>query len=140
MEKQKCPTCGSNVTVGGEGETHFYIPVIKYEPYVYKADIISVYDGDSCKAIVDLGMRISVEINIRLAGINAPEVRGANRMKGLQARDYLRGLILMKSVIIKTYKDKTEKYGRWLADVYLDQVNINELMVKQGYAIEYDGK
>ena len=25
---EKCPVCGSNVTVGGEGSTHFYVPVV----------------------------------------------------------------------------------------------------------------
>jgi micrococcal nuclease len=119
-------------------ETNFMEENVKYEPYVYKADIIKVTDGDTVVAICDLGMRVSVEITIRLAGINAPEMRGANRLKGIESRDFLRGLILMKSVVIKTYKDKTEKYGRWLADIYLDKVNVNQLMVEQGYAVKYD--
>lgn len=136
-ELQKCPTCGSDVTVGGEGETHFYIPVDRFDPYVYKADIIAVYDGDTCTAIVDLGMRVSVEITIRLYGINTPELRGAQKLDGIKARDYLRSLILMKSVIIKTYKDKTEKYGRWLAEIFIDGVNINEKLVQEGYAVRY---
>ncbi len=29
--KTNCPTCGSEVTIGGEGPTHFYIPKVKYE-------------------------------------------------------------------------------------------------------------
>lgn len=111
---------------------------VKYEPYVYKADIVSVFDGDTCTAIVDLGMRVSVEITIRLAKINAPEVRGANRLKGIEARDFLRSKVLMKSVLIKTYKDKTEKFGRWLADIWLDGVNINQLMIQEGHAVVYD--
>lgn len=110
---------------------------VRYEPYVYKADIIAVYDGDTCTAIVDLGMRVSVEITIRLYGINTPELRGAQKLDGIKSRDYLRSLILMKSVIIKTYKDKTEKYGRWLAEIFIDGVNINEKLVQEGYAVKY---
>lgn len=119
-------------------EINFMEENVKYEPYVYKADIVSVFDGDTCTAIVDLGMRVSVEITIRLAKINAPEVRGANRLKGIEARDFLRSKVLMKSVLIKTYKDKTEKFGRWLADIWLDGVNINQLMIQEGHAVVYD--
>lgn len=137
MKQEKCPTCGSDVAVGGEGVTHFYVPIIKYEPYVYKAEIISVYDGDTCTAIVDLGMNVNIEIKIRLAGINAPEIRGKERDKGLIVRDYLRELILNKSVIIKTQKDKTGKYGRWIADIWINEVNVNELLIVKGYAVPY---
>lgn len=111
---------------------------VRYEPYVYKADIVSVFDGDTCTAIVDLGMRVSVEITIRLYGINTPELRGAQKLDGIKARDFLRSKVLMKSVIIKTYKDKTEKFGRWLADIWLDGVNINQEMITNGHAIAYD--
>lgn len=106
--------------------------------YEYKATIIKVTDGDTVIAEVSLGFRISVEITIRLAGINAPEVRGAQRLKGIEARDFLRSKVLMKNVLIKTYKDKTEKYGRWLADIWMDGVNINQEMIINGHAVAYD--
>ena len=51
---------------------------------------------------------------IRLARINAPEIRGANRKAGLASRDYLRDLILDRAVLLKTIKDKRGKYGRYL--------------------------
>lgn len=111
--------------------------VTNYVPYVYRAHIIEVYDGDTCTATVDLGMRVSMEIKIRLYGINAPELRGADKLAGIQSRDHLRSMILMRDVIIKTYKDKTEKYGRWLADIFIDDVNINQKMVQDGHAIVY---
>jgi len=135
---EKCPTCGSDVTVGGEGSTHFYIPVVNYSPYVYKAYISEVYDGDTCTATVDLGMRVSMEIRIRLYGINAPELRGSEKGNGVRSREYLRNLILGKNVIIKTYKDKTEKFGRWLAEIFVDNVNVNNVMVEDGYAVRYE--
>lgn len=119
-------------------EEQLKVDNVLYEPYVYKADIISVHDGDTCTAIVDLGMRVSVEITIRLYGINAPEVRGGHRLRGIESRDFLRSKVLMKSVIIKTYKDKTEKFGRWLAEIWLDGVNINQEMVLNGQAVIYD--
>jgi micrococcal nuclease len=48
------------------------------KPYFYKAKIISVYDGDTVTAVIDLGFEITKKIKIRLYGINAPEIRKAN--------------------------------------------------------------
>ena len=31
------------------------------------------------------------------------------------------------------------KYGRVLGELYINDVNINQLMVKEGHAEEYDG-
>jgi len=109
--------------------------------YTYKATIIDVYDGDTATAVVDLGMRISTIIRIRFNGINTPEVRGDGKEAGMIARDRVRNLILGKEVVIKTYKDKQEKYGRWLADVYLpnEETSINQLLVSEGLAVAYIG-
>lgn len=133
----ECPTCGGDVTIGREGEIHLFIPLKGFDPYVYKAEIISVFDGDTCTAIVDLGMNVSVRVKLRLNSINAPEVRGADKLGGIKSRDYLRSLILNRDVIIKTYKDKTEKYGRWLADIWVDNIFVNESMVESGHAVRY---
>jgi micrococcal nuclease len=57
--------------------------------YTYRAKIISVYDGDTVTALVDLGFGITNKIKIRLKGINTPEVRGAERPEGIVSRDYL---------------------------------------------------
>jgi len=136
--KDKCPTCGSDVKIGGEGSTHFYIPVMTYSPYVYKAFIKEVYDGDTCTATVSLGFNISIEIKIRLYGINAPEMRGGEKGQGIRSREYLKSMILGKELLIKTHKDKTEKYGRWLAEIFVDDENVNQIMVNDGYAKKYD--
>jgi len=45
-----------------------------------------------------------------------------------------------EGVIIQTIKspsggDKQEKYGRYLGVIWLDGVNVNELLVSKGYAI-----
>ena len=51
--------------------------------YLYRATITSVYDGDTCTADVDIGFKVTVRgEKIRLARINAPEIRGANRKAG----------------------------------------------------------
>jgi len=103
--------------------------------YNYKAKIIKVYDGDTVTAEIDLGFKIVFTEKIRLYGINAPELKGIERTKGLVSRDRLRELILGKEVNIITLKDKKGKYGRYIATIFLDNKNINELLVKEGLAI-----
>ena len=107
--------------------------------YQYKATITDVYDGDSVTAIVDLGFKISIKLKLRLSGINAPEIRGEEKSLGLVSKERLSQLILNKEVIIKTSKDRQEKYGRWLAEIYLpDQIkSVNELLVSEGLASPY---
>jgi endonuclease YncB( thermonuclease family) len=34
---------------------------------------------------------------------------------------------------------KTEKYGRLLADVYIDQIHLNDYLLKKRLAVVYDG-
>lgn len=71
-------------------------------------------------------------------GINSPELRGAEKEAGRAARDQLRIQILHKDILIKTFKDKKGKYGRYLATVFHDGVNINEWLVQNGYAVAAD--
>lgn len=107
--------------------------------YTYSAKIIGVYDGDTVTAIVDLGFHIKKEIKIRLAGIDTPELRGAERPEGLVSKQRLSELILDKEVTLKTYKDKQEKYGRWLGDIYISnsEVSVNQILINEGLAIPY---
>tara|TARA_R110000796_G_scaffold19255_1_gene57846 strand:- start:6676 stop:7008 length:333 start_codon:yes stop_codon:yes gene_type:complete len=103
-------------------------------PYTYKAKIISVYDGDTVTAQADLGFGVKMKIKVRLAGINTPEVRGKERPEGLKSRDFLRNLILDKEVIIQTSKDKKGKYGRYIGVIYIDDKNVNEILVENNLA------
>jgi micrococcal nuclease len=86
--------------------------------YHYRAVIIEVYDGDTVTADVDLGFSVWIRgERLRLARIDAPEVRGADKEAGLAARDFLRGLILDKPLIVETAKDMKGKYGRYIAEL-----------------------
>lgn len=102
--------------------------------YEYQAKVIRVVDGDTIDVLVDLGFHINIEMKVRLQGINAPELK---EDAGKTARDYLFSRLYNKSVIIKTERDRQEKYGRFLATVLLDGQNINEELVANGYAKDY---
>ena len=105
--------------------------------YQYKAKIIDVYDGDTVTAVVDLGFLHFQEMKLRLYGIDTPELKGDDRERGLEVRDILRNLILDKEVMIHSYKDKQGKYGRYLATIFLDGININNWLVDEGHAVVY---
>ena len=106
--------------------------------YEYKALVTKVYDGDTITVDFDLGFGIMLKKQtIRLFGINTPEVRGIEKADGIISRDALRQRILGKQVIIKTSKDKKGKYGRWLGEVFVEDENINQWLLKEGYAKAY---
>lgn len=109
--------------------------------YHYKAIVVQVYDGDTCTLDVDLGLNTWIRgEKVRLNRINAPELTGKSKSKGIKSRDYMRSKILGQEVLVQTIKDRKEKYGRYLGEIWLTTktgkvVNINDEMVKEGYAI-----
>ena len=106
--------------------------------YEYRALVRKVYDGDTITVDIDLGFDVVLRNQkIRLARINTPEVRGKERAQGLISRDALRERIGSKWIIIKTAQDKKGKYGRWLGEIILDNININDWLLSEGYAKEY---
>jgi micrococcal nuclease len=115
-----------------------------FEYYVKK--VSKVVDGDTIDVDIDLGFDISFSSRVRLAGIDTPESRTADKIEkalGLESKEYLKKAIDgSKTVVIKTEKmDSSEKYGRILGWVFLDgsEVSINQKMIDEGYAWGYLG-
>lgn len=107
--------------------------------YEYKAFVRKVYDGDTVTVDIDLGFGVALKNQkLRLLRINAPEVRGEQRPEGLKSRDALREKIANKWIKIKTQKDKKGKYGRWLAEIWLEEECINDWLIKEGHASVYE--
>lgn len=106
--------------------------------YQYKAIITAIYDGDTVTVDISLGLGVWVRgEKLRLYGINAPEVRGDSRIRGIASRDWLRNIALGKEVTLITIKDKKGKYGRYLAKISLldDARTLNDMIVGAGHAI-----
>lgn len=123
------------------------------ELYVYRAAVkrvyeedptTAVYDADTIHVLIDHGFKIFSERILRLARINAPELRGKEREAGLEARDVLRGMILNKEVEVHTQKDTTGSYARYLAEVFVEingeTINVNDYLLENGYAVPYEKK
>ena len=106
--------------------------------YEYRAFVRKVYDGDTITVDIDLGFDVVLKgQKIRLLKINAPEVRGEQRPEGLKSRDALRERIGNKWVKVKTQQDKKGKYGRWLGEIWLDDICVNDWLLQEGLAVEY---
>ena len=115
--------------------------------YHYKAEVISVYDGDTVTLMIDQGMKHFARVKIRMIGINTPEIRTKDldeKQRGYQAKEYLRSRIEGKTVIVHT--QKKGKFGRWLGVIWDFYENASELgeslndeMIRVGHAKAYDG-
>lgn len=104
--------------------------------YEYRATILKVIDGDTVDVAIDLGLRIITQQRIRLYGINAPEMTTED---GPRAKKRLGELLpIGAEVVLRTRKDKREKYGRYLG-IFIDAEGheVNQRMVQEGLAKEY---
>jgi micrococcal nuclease len=113
--------------------------------YHYRATVVRVVDGDTVDVMLDLGFNVSLKERVRLYGINAPESRTrdkAEKVKGLAAKDFVVDWTEdhADDIFIVTRIDKRGKYGRILGTIMNESgENLNELMIKEGHAVEYFG-
>lgn len=113
--------------------------------YYYKASVDRVVDGDTVDLLVDMGFMHSQKMRVRLARINTPELnRREEREAGLAAKQRLEELISGEQVVIRTNKDKTGKFGRYIADIYIcehtgELICVNDVLLKEGHAELYQG-
>lgn len=100
--------------------------------------VTKVVDGDT----IDVSQNGAI-FKIRLIGINTPETvdpRKSVECYGKQASQKMAELVLDKKVrlVADTSQSDTDKYQRQLRYVFLENgVNINKLMISDGYAYEY---
>ena len=88
-----------------------------------KVLINNFYDGDTCTT--------SKGEKIRLACIDTPELKGrnANTIPAKSAKNFLNALVANQEVSIK--RITKDRYGRTVAELFKDEENIQELIVKK---------
>lgn len=112
--------------------------------YEYRAAVLRVVDGDTVWMTVDLGFRAKIDLDLRLAGINAPELPTD---KGLDAKNWLIDRLNQanpRTLTIRTFPmlsgaDRDDKFGRWVAVIMDGEKNINDELVASGHAVPYNG-
>jgi len=119
-----------------------YADTIPFVPPIQFGKVIKVYDGDTFTIASKLPNTESpiYRFSVRLNGIDTPEIHGKTAHEkelAIAARDALHKLIYGKIVTLKNIE--TEKYGRILADVYIEDIHVNTWLIQNKYATPYSG-
>ena len=120
------------------------------EKYIYRAKLERVVDGDTVDALIDLGFDTWVKKRIRYAGIDTWEsrTRDLNEKKmGLAAKARNKELlekISSKPGYFRLKSHGVGKYGRVLAEIFIqdedeNDINVNQLLIMEGHAYIYEG-
>lgn len=110
--------------------------------YEYKAKVVRQVDADTYWLDVNLGIDTHHMLTVRIVGINAPERSDPKHAASAKAAmDWLNANKDGKGYnLIRTFKDKREKYGRYLADFYgwgPDSSGLSAYLLREGLAKEY---
>jgi len=101
--------------------------------YTYKAYLDRVIDGDTLLCLIDLGFNTWTRQRLRLRAINTPEL---STQKGKDAKKYVEQILKSHPyLIVKTHK--SDKYGRYLVDVWADETYLNHNLLTVGLAKIY---
>jgi len=113
-------------------------------------EINRVLDGDTIDVTIDLGFDLYKKERVRIAGVDTPEKRTRDleeKALGIDATNWLKKKLEDTIAGDEELSIRTElvggmgKYGRLLGWLYIgeDLISLNELMIDEGFAWEYDG-
>ena len=113
-------------------------------------EINRVVDGDTIDVTIDLGFDLYKKERVRVAGIDTPEKRTRDleeKALGIDATNWLKEKLESTIAGDDELSIRTElvggvgKYGRLLGRLYIgdSDLSLNEQMITEGYAWEYDG-
>ena len=113
-------------------------------------EINRVVDGDTIDVTIDLGFDLYKKERVRVAGVDTPEKRTRDleeKELGIHATNWLKEKLESTlagddQLFIRTeLVGGTGKYGRLLGWCYIgdSELSLNEQMITEGYAWEYDG-
>ena len=108
--------------------------------FEYNAKLDRVIDGDTVDAMIDLGFSTWVHKHIRLLGIDAPETRTRDlkeKAQGFATKERLEGLLEAANGMVVLQSHGVGKYGRCLGTIFIEEQNINELLIEEGLAEVY---
>lgn len=137
--------------------------IVDDDLYWYRVSYLKNHDGDTVTVVIDVGYNMSFKTDIRMYGINTPELQGVSVAKGKEAQRFLETLLTAskdsKLLRMKSFKDQNDKYGgRVLGELWLPvtfrqegipasaifdakgtYTNLNQLLVSVGLARPYFG-
>jgi endonuclease YncB( thermonuclease family) len=100
----------------------------------FPAIIVSVHDGDTVEAQIDIGFGLTLIDHVRIYGINCPEL---NNPEGVLAKNRTVELMTVGGSFILVAQKKREKYGRVLGDFELgDGSTLADVLLVEGHAVK----
>ncbi|MFA5167202.1 MAG: thermonuclease family protein [Candidatus Omnitrophota bacterium] len=106
--------------------------------YTYRAWVNRVLDGDTIEATIDIGFGFTTQQTLRLRAIDAPEIQTRD---GMEAKEFVKKMLERPEGVRRTENGekmdmkanapvliravKSDKYDRYLVDVYLNKHNID---------------
>lgn len=117
--------------------------------FTYPAYVRHVIDGDTFYAMIDLGFGFTTIQKLRLRGLDAPEIESS---EGQEAKEFLASLLARSSLrvlgtggagdedkaiptAVLIHTEKSDKYDRYLADVWVGDTYVNQELLSHGLAL-----
>lgn len=128
--------------------------------------IVDVYDGDTCNVVIFFNGKLT-KFKIRCYGYDSPELKPLKNIKNrdeivkksklsrnyfisrvtnvsisltqLYSTNEIKEIIKNNTKLVKIKCYNWDKYGRLLAEIYVNNININSEMINNNYAIKYNG-
>jgi endonuclease YncB( thermonuclease family) len=102
-------------------------PTLGAEPHVLAGRVVGITDGDTLTLLVD-----HERVRIRLAQIDAPEM---GQPYGKKAKAALSALAFDQQARVEVVD--IDRYGRTVGEVFVDGIDVNHAMVREGNAWAY---
>ena len=115
--------------------------------YEYRATLARVVDGDTYDLEVDLGLRVQTRTRVRLRGVDTPETYGVRRGSAEWTRGQAAKAFVLRwfeahgpELIVRTFKDRTGKFGRWLVEIedLGRTTRLSQALLDAGHAVAVD--
>ena len=105
-----------------------------------RAEVLKVQDGDSIKVRAHPWVGLSVDVWVRLRGVDAPELRGAcsdEKRMARQAREVVR---FIEETTVLLRRVGPDKYGqRVVADIEAAGIDLGAMLIEQHLGRPYSG-
>ena len=115
-----------------------YASTKPFVPHPTEAKVVKVYDGDTvwCACYIDGAAH---RVSVRMLGYDTAEMRThdpVEKAAAIGARDDLKSMVLDR--VVRLEITGSDKYGRLLGQMYLDDKNINDIMLTK-WGVPYAG-
>ena len=108
----------------------------------FHAVVERCHDGDTCRVALPGLPDVFATMGVRLRGIDAAELRGAQcpleKCLALDARDALIKMVVGRNTTLDNCAP--DKYFRLLCDVSVDGADVGGKLLRGGYAVPYNGR